>query len=149
MTLALNNLRPPRGANRDRKRVGRGPGSGRGKTAGRGSKGQKSRSGYRHRPGFEGGQMPLYRRLPKRGFKNVFRKEYAAVNLGSLNRFEKGTTVTPEILAERKLVGKNKAGVRVLGNGTLDHPLTIKAHHFSKGALEKIKQAGGSAEVIG
>ncbi|HEY3130100.1 MAG TPA: 50S ribosomal protein L15 [Acidobacteriota bacterium] len=147
--MALNTLKSPRGANRNRKRVGRGPGSGLGKTAGRGSKGQKSRSGYRHRPGFEGGQMPLYRRLPKRGFKNVFRKEYAEVNLSLLNSFEKGATVTPELLAERKLVGKNNAGVRVLGNGSLNHPLTIKAHHFSKGALAKIKLAGGSAEVIG
>jgi large subunit ribosomal protein L15 len=119
-----------------------------GKTAGRGNKGQKSRSGYRHRPGFEGGQMPLYRRLPKRGFKNIFKKDYAVVNLNVLNRFDKGATITPEALRERKLIGKNKAGVRVLGNGTLDRVLIVKAHHFSKGALEKIKKAGGSAEVI-
>src|SRR3989442_14079104 len=108
MTLSLNSLPAPPGANRDRKRLGRGPGSGLGKTAGRGSKGQKSRSGYRHRPGFEGGQMPLYRRLPKRGFKNIFRKDYAEVNLSALNRFDKGATITPEALRERKLIGKNK-----------------------------------------
>ncbi|MBI2821647.1 MAG: 50S ribosomal protein L15, partial [Acidobacteria bacterium] len=97
MTLSLNSLKSPPGANRSRKRVGRGPGSGWGKTAGRGSKGQKSRSGYSHRAGFEGGQMPLYRRLPKRGFKNIFRKHYAEVNLGLLNRFDAGSTITPEV----------------------------------------------------
>ena len=149
MTLKLNSLRMPRGANRDRKRIGRGPGSGWGKTAGRGNKGQKSRSGYSHRAGFEGGQMPLYRRLPKRGFKNIFRREFAAVNVELLNRFDAGSVITPDLLVERKLIGKNLAGVRVLGNGKLDRALTIRAHHFSKGALEKIRQAGGAAEVIG
>lgn len=148
MTLALNTLRMPRGANRDRKRVGRGPGSGLGKTAGRGHKGQKSRSGYSHRAGFEGGQMPLYRRLPKRGFKNIFRKEYAEVNVELLNRFDPGAVVTPDLLIERKLVRKNKAGIRILGNGKLNHALTVKAHHFSRAAADKIRQAGGVAEVI-
>ena len=148
MTLALNTLRMPRGANRDRKRVGRGPGSGLGKTAGRGHKGQKSRSGYSHRAGFEGGQMPLYRRLPKRGFKNIFRKEYAEVNVELLNRFDPGAVITPDLLIERKLVRKNKAGIRILGNGKLNHALTVKAHHFSRAAADKIRQAGGVAEVI-
>ncbi|MBI4455734.1 MAG: 50S ribosomal protein L15 [Acidobacteria bacterium] len=148
MTLSLNTLAAPAGANRERKRVGRGPGSGLGKTAGRGSKGQKSRSGYRHRAGFEGGQMPLHRRLPKRGFKNIFRRDYAEVNLDLLNRFDAGATVTPEILVERRLISKSKAGVRVLGNGKLDRALTVRAHHFSKNALEKIRQVGGTAEVI-
>ncbi|HEY2930500.1 MAG TPA: 50S ribosomal protein L15 [Acidobacteriota bacterium] len=148
MALTLNSLKPPRGATRTRKRVGRGPGSGLGKTAGRGHKGQKSRTGYSHRPGFEGGQMPLYRRLPKRGFKNIFRKNYAEVNLNLLNRFKAGATVTPEILLEQKLIRKNSDAVRVLGNGELDRALTIKAHHFSKGALAKIQKAGGTAEVI-
>lgn len=148
MTLMLNALRRPEGAGRSRKRVGRGPGSGLGKTAGRGNKGQKSRSGYSHRAGFEGGQMPLYRRLPKRGFKNIFRKKYAEVNLNLLNRFEAGATVTPEMMVQQKLIRKNTVGVRVLGNGKLDRPVTIRAHHFSKGALQKIKQAGGVAEVI-
>jgi len=148
MALTLNSLKPPRGATRSRKRVGRGPGSGLGKTAGRGSKGQKSRTGYSHRPGFEGGQMPLYRRLPKRGFKNIFRKNYAEVNLNLLNRFEAGATVTPAVLLEQKLIRKNTDGVRVLGNGDLDRALTIKAHHFSKGALDKIQKVGGTAEVI-
>src|SRR5262245_49591243 len=138
MTLSVNSLRMPRGANRDRKRVGRGPGSGWGKTAGRGNKGQKSRSGYSHRPGFEGGQMPLYRRLPKRGFKNIFRKDYAEINVDMLNRFDAGTQVTPELLIERKLIRKNRAGLRVLGSGKLDRALSVKAHHFTRSALEKI-----------
>ncbi|MBI3939961.1 MAG: 50S ribosomal protein L15 [Acidobacteria bacterium] len=149
MTLSLNSLRRPRGAKREGKRVGRGPGSGWGKTAGRGSKGQKSRSGYAHRAGFEGGQMPLYRRLPKRGFKNIFRKDYAEINVQRLNRFEAGSIITPEALKEQKLIGRNCAGLRVLGNGKLDRALTVKAHHFTKGAQEKITGAGGSFEVIG
>lgn len=149
MTLSVNSLRMPKGANRDRKRVGRGPGSGWGKTAGRGSKGQKSRSGYSHRPGFEGGQMPLYRRLPKRGFKNIFRKDYAEINVDLLNRFDAGTEVTPELLVERKMIRKNRAGLRVLGNGKLDRALSVKAHHFTKNAIEKIMKAGGAVEVIG
>ena len=146
--LSLNTLKAPKGANRSRKRVGRGPGSGLGKTAGKGHKGQKSRSGYSHRAGFAGGQMPLHRRLPKRGFKNIFRREFAEVNVELLNRFDAGTEVTPDLLRERRLVGKNKAGVRVLGEGKLERALTVKAHHFSKSAAEKIRQAGGSVEVI-
>ena len=146
--VSLNTLKAPKGANRSRKRVGRGPGSGLGKTAGKGHKGQKSRSGYSHRAGFAGGQMPLHRRLPKRGFKNIFRREFAEVNVELLNRFDAGTEVTPDLLRERKLVRKNKAGVRVLGEGKLERALTVKAHHFSKSAAEKIRQAGGSVEVI-
>ena len=146
--LSLNTLKAPKGANRSRKRIGRGPGSGLGKTAGKGHKGQKSRSGYSHRAGFAGGQMPLHRRLPKRGFKNIFRRDFAEVNVELLNRFDAGTEVTPDLLRERKLVRKNKAGVRVLGEGKLERALTVKAHHFSKSAAEKIRQAGGSVEVI-
>jgi large subunit ribosomal protein L15 len=146
---SLNTLKPPKGARQNRKRIGRGPGSGLGKTAGKGHKGQKSRSGYSHRAGFAGGQMPLHRRLPKRGFKNIFRKDYAEVNVDLLNRFDAGTVVTPELLREHKLVRKNNDGVRVLGQGKLERALTVKAHHFSKSAADKIAQAGGSTEVIG
>jgi len=147
--VGLNNLKPAKGANRNRKRVGRGPGSGMGKTATRGEKGQKSRSGHRFREGFEGGQMPLHRRVPKRGFGNArFRKEFAYVNLGSLERFEAGTIVTPELLKQKGLIKKLLAGVKVLGKGTLTKALTVQAHRFSAQAQEKIAGLGGKAEVI-
>ena len=147
--MSLNNLRPPRGARRDRKRVGRGPGSGHGKTASRGSKGAKSRSGFRFKRGFEGGQMPLHRRVPKRGFHNPFRVEYAVVNLDTLAEvFEAGSSVTPELLRERGLVRHAHAPVKVLGRGDISKQLTVHAHKFSGSAAEKIAAAGGAAELI-
>ena len=147
--MGLDNLKPAKGATGSRKRVGRGPGSGMGKTSTRGEKGHKSRSGYRHRIGFEGGQMPLHRRIPKRGFTNArFKKEYAYVNLGSLEAFEPGTIVTPELLLERGLIKKLMDGVKILGNGSLSKPLTVQAHKFSASAQEKITSLGGKAEVI-
>jgi large subunit ribosomal protein L15 len=147
--MAMNNLRPPKGATRNRKRVGRGPGSGHGKTASRGSKGAKSRSGFRFKRGFEGGQMPLHRRVPKRGFHNVFRIEYAIVNLDTLAQvFEAGSAVTPELLRERGLVRQASAPIKVLGRGDIAKNLTIHAHKFSGSAKEKIAAAGGKAEVI-
>jgi large subunit ribosomal protein L15 len=147
--VGLHNLRPAPGAVRERKRVGRGPGSGLGKTAGRGEKGQKSRSGFSQRPGFEGGQMPLYRRVPKRGFNNArFRREYAAVNLEKLELFEAGTIVTPEVLLKRGIIKKLKAGVKILGKGELTKALTVRAHKFSAKAQERIAGLGGKAEVL-
>jgi large subunit ribosomal protein L15 len=147
--MSLNNLRPPRGAKRDRKRVGRGPGSGHGKTATRGSKGAKSRSGFRFKRGFEGGQMPLHRRVPKRGFHNPFRVEYAVVNLDTLAEvFETGSSVTPELLRERGLVRLAHAPVKVLGRGDISKQLTVHAHKFSGSAAQKIAAAGGAAELI-
>jgi large subunit ribosomal protein L15 len=147
--VGLSNLKPAKGATRNRKRVGRGPGSGMGKTSTRGEKGQKSRSGARFREGFEGGQMPLHRRVPKRGFSNArFKKEFAYVNLGSLDAFEAGTIVTPELLKEKGLVKKLLDGVKVLGKGTLTKALTVQAHRFSAQAQEKITGLGGKAEVI-
>jgi large subunit ribosomal protein L15 len=147
--VGLENLKPAKGATGSRKRVGRGPGSGMGKTSTRGEKGHKSRSGYRHRIGFEGGQMPLHRRIPKRGFTNArFKKEFAYVNLGSLEAFEPGTIVTPELLLERGLIRKLMDGVKVLGNGSLTKPLTVQAHKFSVSAQEKIVSLGGKAEVL-
>ena len=131
-----------------RKRVGRGPGSGLGKTSGRGQKGQNARSGGGVRPGFEGGQTPLARRLPKRGFTNINRKEYAVVNVEDLNRFEDGTTVTPALLKETGLVRKELNGVKILGNGELTKKLNVTAAKFSKSAVEDIKKAGGKAEVL-
>ena len=148
MSLELHGLSPAKGANRKRKRVGRGPGSGTGKTSGRGHKGQKSRSGYSRRAGFEGGQMPLYRRLPKRGFHNIFAKKYTILNVGSLNHFAEGTTVTPELARQEGLVKKLGDGLRVLGQGTLEKKLTVRAHHFSESARKKIEEAGGTAEVL-
>lgn len=148
MSIDLSNLWRHPGANRARKRVGRGPGSGHGKTAGRGNKGQKSRSGYSRKIGFEGGQMPLYRRIPKRGFTNIFRKEYAILNLCTLNRFEDGAIVTPQLLVETGLVKDMKSGLKVLGAGKLEKKLTVKAHKFSQSACEAINAAGGSIEVI-
>ena len=147
--MSLNNLRPPRGAKRDRKRVGRGPGSGHGKTATRGSKGAKSRSGFRFKRGFEGGQMPLHRRVPKRGFHNPFRVEYAVVNLDTLAEvFDAGSSVTPEVLRERGLVRHASAPVKVLGRGDISKQLTVHAHKFSGSAAQKIAAAGGAAEII-
>lgn len=149
--MKLHDLKPaPGGAVKDRKRLGRGHGSGWGKTAGRGHKGQNARSGGGVRPGFEGGQMPLFQRLPKRGFTNIFAKVYAEVNLVDLNRFEDGTEVTPEVLFASGLVKKSKAkdGIKVLGNGELEKKLTVKAHKFTKAAQEKIDSVGGKAEVI-
>ena len=154
MALGIHNIGAPKGANRGKKRVGRGPGSGLGKTAGRGSKGQKSRSGYSSRPGFEGGQMPLQRRLPKRGFTNVFKKVWVEVNLTDLNRvFDAKQEITPELMVERGMVRKGElrraAGIVVLGNGEPKKALKVSAHRFSKGAREKIEAAGGKATVLG
>ncbi|MEG0381405.1 MAG: 50S ribosomal protein L15, partial [Kurthia sp.] len=133
---------------KERNRVGRGMATGNGKTSGRGHKGQNSRSGGGVRPGFEGGQNPLYRRLPKRGFTNINRKEFAIVNLDVLNRFEEGTEVTPALLIETGVVGNEKSGIKILGNGSLDKKLSIKAHKFSASAKEAIENAGGNIEVI-
>ncbi|CAM3934552.1 50S ribosomal protein L15 [Mesobacillus zeae] len=146
--MKLHELKPTEGSRKDRKRKGRGIGSGNGKTAGKGHKGQNARSGGGVRPGFEGGQTPLFRRLPKRGFTNINRKEYAVVNLDALNRFEDGTEVTPELLIETGLVKKELAGIKVLANGKLEKKLTIKAHKFSSAAKEAIEAAGGQSEVI-
>ncbi len=146
--MALHDLKPARGSVRERKRVGRGPGSGLGKTSGRGEKGQKSRSGYSRKPGFEGGQMPLHRRVPKRGFHSPFRKEYAEVNLGRLEIFESGSIVTPEVLQKRGLVRKAHAGVKILAKGDLTKALTVRAHKFSAKAQERIAGLGGKAEVL-
>src|SRR5262245_24608846 len=147
--MALNNLRPPKGAKHKKRRVGRGPGSGHGHTASRGHKGAKSRSGFRFKRGFEGGQMPLHRRVPKRGFHNPFRVEYAVVNLDTLAEvFEAGSSVTPDVLRERGLVRKSDARIKVLGRGEISKKLTVQAHKFSGKAAEKIAAAGGSAEVL-
>ncbi|NLI60199.1 MAG: 50S ribosomal protein L15 [Clostridiales bacterium] len=146
--MKLNQLSPAEGSIKKSKRKGRGPGSGLGKTSGRGHKGQKSRSGGGVRPGFEGGQMPLTRRLPKRGFTNIFAKVYSEVNLKQLNNFESDTVITPELLKEAGVIKKLNDGVKILGNGELDKKLTVRAHKFSKAAQEKIEAAGGKAEVI-
>ena len=146
--MKLHDLQPAEGSRKVRNRVGRGTSSGNGKTSGRGQKGQKARSGGGVRLGFEGGQTPLFRRLPKRGFTNVNRKEYAVINLDVLNRFEDGTEVTPVALVEAGIVKNEKAGIKVLGNGSLDKKLTVKAAKFSKHAQETIEAAGGSIEVI-
>ncbi|EOT25642.1 50S ribosomal protein L15 [Enterococcus sp. DIV2402] len=146
--MKLHELKSAEGSRHVRNRVGRGTSSGNGKTAGRGQKGQKARSGGGVRLGFEGGQTPLFRRLPKRGFTNVNRKEYAVINLDLLNRFEDGTEVTPVTLVEAGLVKNEKAGIKVLGNGELTKKLTVKAAKFSKAAEEAIVAAGGSIEVI-
>jgi large subunit ribosomal protein L15 len=148
MATHIGTLKPPRGANKTRKRIGLGMGSGHGKTATRGSKGQRSRAGSRMRPGFEGGQMPLHRRLPKRGFTNIFKKYFALVNLKDLEKFRADEKITPEFLKKHGLIKKLLDGLKVLGEGELKAPLEISAHHFSKSALEKIKKAGGKAEVI-
>lgn len=146
--MKLNELAPPKGARKSRKRVGRGPGSGRGKTSGRGSKGQKSRSGGNVRPGYEGGQMPLQRRLPKRGFTNIFKKDYAVVNLRDLGRFEKGSVVDEAALVEAGLVKGKRDGVKILGQGGIDFPLVIKVHRCSKSARVDIEAAGGQVELV-
>lgn len=146
--MKLHELKAPAGSSRDRKRRGRGTATGQGKTGGRGMNGQKSRSGGGVRLGFEGGQMPLYRRIPKRGFTNVWAKDYAEVNVERLNAFEAGTVVTEEMLKEAGIISKIKDGVKVLGRGELNTSLTVQAHKFSKSAVEKIESAGGKAEVI-
>jgi large subunit ribosomal protein L15 len=147
--MSLNNLKPAAGSKFNRKRVGRGPGSGNGKTAGRGNKGAQSRSGYSYKRGFEGGQMPLHRRVPKRGFNNIFRIEYEVVNLDQLEeRFEAGTTVTPEALRAVGLVNSRKTPVKVLARGEVTKALTVQVHKFSGKAAEKIAAAGGRAEAI-
>ncbi|HEY0078586.1 MAG TPA: 50S ribosomal protein L15 [Pyrinomonadaceae bacterium] len=147
--MGLNNLRPAEGSTHKKKRVGRGPGSGLGKTAGRGNKGQKSRSGYSAKIGFEGGQMPLQRRLPKRGFTNIFKKQWIEVSLSALeNNFEADDEVTPELLHERGLIAKGKGDVVVLGTGELSKALRISAHRFTKSAREKIERAGGAATLL-
>jgi large subunit ribosomal protein L15 len=146
--MKLHELKPAEGSRKERKRLGRGIGSGQGKTAGKGHKGQNARSGGGVRLGFEGGQTPLYRRLPKRGFTNFSRKEYVIVNLDALNRFVEGTEVTPELLIESGVVSNEKAGIKVLAKGTLEKKLTVKAHKFSSAAKEAIEAAGGNTEVI-
>jgi large subunit ribosomal protein L15 len=146
--MKLHELRPAEGARKSPKRVGRGTGSGLGRNAGKGEKGQKARSGGGVRLGFEGGQMPLYRRLPKRGFTNIFAKQYAEINVERLNIFEDGTEVTPELLLTKGIVKKSKNGIKILGNGELDKKLTVKAAKFTKSAAEKIEAAGGKVEVI-
>ncbi len=149
MALGLNNLRAPKGATHKKKRIGRGPGSGTGKTSGRGEKGQKSRSGYSAKIGFEGGQMPLHRRLPKRGFTNIFKKEWIEVSLSALERsFGANEEVTPELLHERGLIKKAKRDVVVLGTGEISKALRISAHRFTKSAREKIEGAGGAVTLI-
>lgn len=147
--MKLNCMYVPVGAKQTRKRVGRGPGSGLGKTSGKGHKGQNARSGGGVRPGFEGGQLPLFRRLPKRGFKNaLFKTRYAVINLSDLDKFEEGAVVTPELLKEMGLIKKQLDGVKVLGNGTLTKKITVKANKFSDAALREIEKIGGKAEVI-
>ncbi|MEC0247204.1 50S ribosomal protein L15 [Paenibacillus chitinolyticus] len=146
--MKLHELSSAEGARHTRKRIGRGVGSGLGKTSGRGHKGQNARSGGGVRPGFEGGQNPLYRRLPKRGFVNPTRKEFAIVNLEDLNKFEAGTEVTPELLMETGVVKSPKDGIKILGNGELTVKLTVKANKFSQSAVDKIQAAGGQSEVI-
>lgn len=146
--MRLNELSPAKGARKKEKRIGRGPGSGHGKTATKGHKGQNARSGGPKGPGFEGGQMPFQRRMPKRGFTNVFRKEYTILNLADLSKFKSSDVITPEMLLEKGVISKIKDGVKILGEGDLKGPLTIKANKFSNSALKKIEAAGGKAEVI-
>jgi large subunit ribosomal protein L15 len=149
MAIGLNNLKPAAGSTHKKKRVGRGPGSGLGKTAGRGNKGQKSRSGYSGKVGFEGGQMPLQRRLPKRGFTNIFKKQWIEVTLSTLEQsFEAGDTITPESMHERGVIAKGKRDIVVLGTGDISKALTVSAHRFTKGARTKIEAAGGTVNVI-
>lgn len=146
--MKLHELRAPEGSTTKPKRKGRGTASGQGKTAGRGMNGQNSRSGGGTKLGFEGGQMPLYRRIPKRGFTNIWKKEWAIVNVDDLNKFESGTEVDPKLLVDSGMVKKIVDGVKVLGDGTLEKNITVRAHKFSKTAIEKIESAGGKAEVI-
>jgi large subunit ribosomal protein L15 len=150
MAISLNSLRPAKGSTHKKKRVGRGPGSGMGKTASRGEKGQKSRSGYSQKIGFEGGQMPLHRRLPKRGFTNIFKKRWLEVSIAALDQhFQANEEVTPELLHERGIIKKAKHDVVVLGNGDISKALRISAHRFTKSAREKIEKAGGAVVEIG
>ncbi len=146
--MRLHDLKAPKGSKKNRTRKGRGIGSGLGKTSGRGEGGQKSRSGGNVRPGFEGGQMPLQRRLPKRGFTNIFKKDIVAVNVSKLNVFEDGKEVTPEMLLEKGIVKKINDGLKILGNGDIEKSLTVKANAFSKTAVQKIEAAGGKVEVV-
>lgn len=146
--MKLHELRPAEGSTKNKKRIGRGTATGQGKSAGKGQKGQKSRTGGGVRVGFEGGQMPLYRRLPKVGFTNIFRKEFAVVNLEDLDVFENGAVVNPDTLKQAGLIKDMKSGVKVLGTGEITKSLTIQAHKFSKSAEEKIAAAGGKVEVI-
>jgi ribosomal protein L15, bacterial/organelle len=146
--MKLHDLAPAPGSKKVRTRVGRGLGSGLGKTAGKGHKGQNARAGGGVRPGFEGGQMPIYRRLPKRGFYNKFGKEYTEVNVRELNRFEDGTVVDPVLLVEAGVIKNVRDGIRILGTGELEKSLTVKANGFTKSAVEKIQAAGGKVEVI-
>lgn len=146
--MKLHELKPAEGSRSSRKRIGRGIGSGTGKTAGKGHKGQNARSGGGVRPGFEGGQNPLFRRLPKRGFTNINRKDYTVVNVEVLNRFDEGTEITPALLIESGVVSKERSGIKILGNGKLEKKLNVKAHKFSGSAKEAIEAAGGQAEVL-
>jgi large subunit ribosomal protein L15 len=147
--MDLSNLKPSQGSKHSKKRVGRGQGSGQGAQAGRGHKGAQSRSGYKFKRGFEGGQMPLHRRVPKRGFHNPFRVEYSVINLDTLSeRFDAGTVVTPELLRERGLVHGERHQIKVLGRGDVTKKLTVRAHKFSGKAAEKLAAAGGAAEVL-
>ena len=146
--MKLHELKAVPGATKAPKRKGRGTATGQGTTAGRGMNGQNSRSGGGVRPGFEGGQMPLYRRIPKRGFTNIWRTEYTALNVEDLNRFDAGTVITPQLLAEAGIVKQVKDGIKILGNGTIEKNFTVQAHKFRKTAVEKIEAAGGKAEVI-
>jgi large subunit ribosomal protein L15 len=146
--MELNNLKPKKGSRHAKKRIGRGPGSGTGKTAGRGEKGQKSRSGFSRQPGFEGGQMPLHRRLPKRGFTNIFKRDYAVVNVSDLDRFDNGTTVDEASMREAGLVKGRHDGVKVLGGGELSKKLTVSATKFSASARKQIEAAGGTCQEI-
>jgi large subunit ribosomal protein L15 len=146
--MNLSNLRPPAGQKKARKRIGRGMGSGHGKTATRGSKGQRAGTGFGQKRGFEGGQMPLHRRLPKRGFTNIFKKHYAIVNLGRLEKLD-GSAFNADRLFELGVIKKLGDGLKILGTGQLTRKITVEAHHFSKSAVEKIEKAGGAAKVIG
>lgn len=146
--MKLHELKPAKGAVRNRKRLGRGTASGQGETSGKGHNGQNARSGGGTRPGFEGGQMPLYRRIPKRGFTNPFKKDWSIVNVEDLNKFDEGTEVTPAMLMESGLIKKLNYGVKILGNGEVEKKLTVKANKFTQSAQSKIEAAGGKAEVI-
>ncbi len=146
--MKLHELHPAAGSRKNRKRVGRGPGCGNGKTSGRGEKGQKSRSGYARKRGFEGGQMPLHRRVPKRGFTNIFRTEFRVVNVERLNALTAGSVVNPEVLQEAGLLPKGTEPVKILGGGELAVPLTVQAHKFAGSAVRKIEAAGGKVEVL-
>src|ERR1041385_6702141 len=150
MAIGLNNLRAPKGSTHKKKRLGRGPGTGLGKTSGRGEKGQKSRSGYSSKIGFEGGQMPLHRRLPKRGFTNIFKKQWIEVSLEALEKsFAANDEINPEVLHRRGIIKKAKHDIVVLGNGDITKALKVSAHRFTRSAKEKIEKAGGTATVVG